>query len=106
MFRPPAEAHSTKDFIKRIVGLPGDKIEIKNHITYINTKPLYEPYITEPAKDNFGPVVVPKDSVFVMGDNRNNSDDSRFWGFLPMKNIIARTLFRYWPFIHLGALPC
>lgn len=104
VFRPPAEAHSTNDFIKRVVGLPGDKIEIKNHVTYINDKPLHESYINESVKDNFGPVVVPKDSVFVMGDNRNNSDDSRFWGFLPMQNIIARTLFCYWPLSHLGTL--
>lgn len=104
VFRPPPEAHSTKDFIKRVVGLPGDKIEIKNQMTYINDKPLYEPYITAQSKNNFGPVVVPKDSVFVMGDNRNNSDDSRVWGFLPMQNITARTLFRYWPLSHFGVL--
>lgn len=104
VFRPPPEAHSTKDFIKRVVGLPGDKIEIKNRITYINDKPLYEPYITDQSKNNYGPVVVPKNSVFVMGDNRNNSDDSRVWGFLPMQNITARTLFRYWPLSHIGVL--
>lgn len=104
VFRPPPEAHSTKDFIKRVVGLPGDKVEIINSTTYINDKPLYEPYITDQSKNNFGPVVVPKNSVFVMGDNRNNSDDSRVWGFLPMQNITARTLFRYWPLSHLGVL--
>ncbi|WP_047808082.1 MULTISPECIES: signal peptidase I [Desulfosporosinus] len=104
VFKPPASAHATEDFIKRIIGLPGDKIEIRNHTTYVNDKPLYEPYILEKSKNDFGPVVVPKDSVFVMGDNRNNSDDSRVWGFLPIKNITGRTLFRYWPLDHFGAL--
>ncbi|MDR3601232.1 MAG: signal peptidase I [Desulfosporosinus sp.] len=104
VFRPPPSAHATEDFIKRIVGLPGDKLEIRNHITYVNDKPLSEPYVTDQSKNNFGPVVVPADSVFVMGDNRNNSDDSRVWGFLPIQNITGRTLFRYWPLDHIGAL--
>jgi len=104
VFRPPPSAHATEDFIKRIVGLPGDKLEIRNHKTYVNGKEVYEPYVTDQSKNDFGPVVVPKDSVFVMGDNRNNSDDSRVWGFLPIQNITGRTLFRYWPVDHLGAL--
>ncbi|SPF41810.1 putative signal peptidase I-1 [Candidatus Desulfosporosinus infrequens] len=104
VFRPPPSAHATEDFIKRIVGLPGDKLEIRDHITYINDQPLSEPYVTDKSKNNFGPIVVPKDSVFVMGDNRNNSDDSRVWGFLPIENITGRTLFRYWPLDHVGAL--
>ena len=91
-------------FIKRVVGLPGDKVEIKSNTTYINDNPLYEPYITHQSNNNFGPVVVPNDSVFVMGDNRNNSDDSRVWGFLPMQNIIARNLVRYWPMDQFGPL--
>jgi len=104
VFRPPPSAHATEDFIKRIVGLPGDKLEIRNQITYVNDQPLYEPYVTDKSKNNFGPIVVPKDSVFVMGDNRNNSDDSRVWGYLPIENITGRTLFRYWPLDHVGAL--
>lgn len=104
VFHPPPSAHATEDFIKRVVGLPGDKVEIRNHTTYVNDQPLYEPYILDKSKSDFGPIVVPKDSVFVMGDNRNNSDDSRIWGFLPMQNITGRTLFRYWPLDHFGAL--
>lgn len=104
VFRPPPKANDTRDFIKRVVGLPGDKVEIRNNTTLINDKPLYEPYIKNKSSNNFGPVVVPKDSIFVMGDNRNNSDDSRVWGFLPMQNIIARSLFRYWPLDQIGPL--
>ena len=104
VFRPPPSAHATEDFIKRIVGLPGDTLEIRDHKTYINGKELYEPYVTDQSKINFGPIVVPKDSGFVMGDNRNNSDDSRVWGYLPIENITGRTLFRYWPLDHVGAL--
>lgn len=104
VFHPPPAAHATEDFIKRIVGLPGDKVEIRNHTTYVNDQAVYEPYVLEKSKNDYGPVVVPKDSVFVMGDNRNNSDDSRVWGFLPIQNITGRTLFRYWPLDHFGAL--
>lgn len=104
VFHPPASAHATEDFIKRVIGLPGDKVEIRNHITYVNGQPLYEPYLKEKPKSDFGPVIVPQDSLFVMGDNRNNSDDSREWGFLPIKNVTGRTLFRYWPLERFGAL--
>ena len=104
VFHPPPSAHATEDFIKRVVGLPGYKIEIRNHTTYVNGQPLYEPYVVDQSKNDFAQIVVPKDSVFVMGDNRNNSADSREWGFLPMQNITGRTLFRYWPLDHIGAL--
>lgn len=104
VFHPPPSAHATEDFIKRVVGLPGDKIEIRNHTTYVNGQPLYEPYVLEKSNNDFGPIVVPANSVFVMGDNRNNSADSREWGFLPMENITGRTLFRYWPIGQIGAL--
>ena len=104
VFHPPASAHATDDYIKRVIGLPGDKIEIRNRTTYVNGQPLYEPYLLEKPNNNFGPIDVPENSVFVMGDNRNNSADSREWGFLPMENITGRTLFRYWPIGQIGAL--
>lgn len=104
VFRPPDSAHATEDYIKRVIGLPGDKIEIRNHKTYINGQYYPEDYVTDPAKSDFAPVVVPQDSVFVMGDNRNNSADSREWGWLPVENITGRALFRYWPFSHFGLL--
>ena len=104
VFRPPPSAHATEDFIKRVVAIAGDKLEIRNHITYVNNQPIYEPYVLEKSKNDFGPIVVPADQVFVMGDNRNNSDDSRVWGFLPLQNITGRTLFRYWPLDHISVL--
>ena len=104
VFHPPASAHATEDYIKRVVGLAGDKLEIRNQTTYINNQPLYEPYVVYQSKNDYGPIVIPADSVFVMGDNRNNSADSREWGFLPTKNITGRTLFRYWPMDQIGAL--
>ncbi|OLN25414.1 signal peptidase I [Desulfosporosinus metallidurans] len=104
VFHPPPKAHATEDFIKRVVGIAGDKVEIRNHTTYINNNPLYEPYVVDKSKDDFGPIVVPADSVFVMGDNRNNSADSRMWGFLPTKNITGRSLVRYWPIDQFGPL--
>lgn len=104
VFHPPASAHASDDFIKRLIGMPGDTIEIRNHTTYINGQPIYEPYILERTIKNVDPVIVPEGSVFVMGDNRNNSADSREWGFLPIENISGKTLFRYWPFDRFGAL--
>jgi signal peptidase I len=105
VFHPPEKAHASDDFIKRLVGMPGDTIEIRNNRTYINGQPLYEPYLLEPSSKNYKlEGKVPEGSVFVMGDNRNNSADSREWGLLPIKNITGRTLFRYWPFNRFGAL--
>lgn len=104
VFHPPPSAHATEDFIKRVVGLAGDKVEIRNRTTYVNGQPLYEPYVVDQSRNEFGPIVVPADAVFVMGDNRNNSADSREWGFLPTQNITGRTLFRYWPLDQIGAL--
>jgi len=103
VFHPPPSAHATDDYIKRVVGLPGDRVEIRNKKTYVNGEQLFEPYLLENSND-FDEIVVPNDSVFVMGDNRNNSADSREWGFLPMENITGRTLFRYWPLDEIGAL--
>lgn len=104
VFHPPASAHSSDDFIKRLIGMPGDSIEIRNHTTYINGQPLYEPYILERPKKDMELTKIPEGSVFVMGDNRNNSADSREWGLLPIENISGRTLFRYWPLNRFGAL--
>jgi len=96
--------NSDTAYIKRIIGMPGDKIEIKNGSTvYINNKPLKEPYKNEATKIECtegmfcGPVKVPANSYFMMGDNRGNSQDSRFWGFLPKERIIGRACFRFWP---------
>lgn len=105
VFHPPASAHSSDDFIKRLIATPGDTVQIKNHKTYVNEQELDEPYLNkDKPQEDFGPIVVPEGSLFVMGDNRNNSADSREWGFLPEQNVTGRTLFRYWPLNHFGPL--
>ena len=94
-----------RDFIKRVIGLPGDFLEVRRQKIYINDK-LYEDTHarhTEPAsdsslvpRDDFGPVLVPEGYVFVMGDNRENSQDSRYWGFLNVQKIRGKALMIYW----------
>jgi signal peptidase I len=89
------------DFVKRIVGCPGDTIEIKDNRVFLNGKKSDEPYILDvpstgeqPGK-NFGPFVIPENEYFVLGDNRNHSEDSRFWGTVPRHNIEGRVIFIY-----------
>jgi len=91
-------------FIKRVIGLPGDKVEVKGERVYINDKPLQERYIEDKPHYQFGPVVVPPDSYLVLGDNRNNSYDSHYWGFVPRDNIIGRAVVRFWPPNRIGEL--
>ncbi len=104
VFRPPPQANSTEDFIKRVIGLPGEKLQIRDGKVFINDKPLYEPFVLEPPNYQYGPVLIPANDYFVMGDNRNNSADSHEWGFLPYANITGRALFRYWPLNRFGPL--
>lgn len=91
-------------FIKRIIGLPGDKVEVKGERVYINDRPLQEKYIEDQPHYQFGAVVVPPDSYLVLGDNRNNSYDSHYWGFVPRDHIIGRAIVRFWPPNRLGEL--
>jgi signal peptidase I len=94
----------SKDFIKRVIGTEGEKVEIINKKIYINDKLIDDPWGNfekigsvqyRQAIENFGPVVVPKDSLFVMGDNRNNSEDSRFWGFLHVNAVKGKAFILY-----------
>lgn len=107
VFDPPPELQRygyRKDqaFIKRVIGTPGQTIAIQDRKVYLNNQPLEENYIAEPAAYRWGPEAVPDDRVFVMGDNRNNSNDSHVWGFLPKKHIIGRAIFRFWPLDRIG----
>ncbi|HXW17616.1 MAG TPA: signal peptidase I [Candidatus Acidoferrales bacterium] len=97
VFRAPLPEMGNPDFIKRVIGLPGDLLEVRRGVVYIDNQPLAEPYRKDPPNpgDNYGPVKVPADEYFMMGDNRNNSYDSRFWGFVPRSNIVGTPLLIY-----------
>jgi len=84
------------DYIKRIIGTPGDTVVAQNGKIYVNGAALTEPYISAPPQYS-GQWTVPPDSIFVLGDNRNNSEDSHIWGFVPMKDVIGKALVVYWP---------
>lgn len=99
------KAQNFKDaFIKRVIGLPGDKVEVKNGLVYVNGKALAENYIADKPDYTFGPVTVPPDQYLVLGDNRNNSYDSHAWGFVPRENLIGRAAVRFWPFNRLAVI--
>ncbi|KKM11863.1 signal peptidase I [Clostridiales bacterium PH28_bin88] len=94
-----------KDYIKRVVAVAGERVEIRNSEVYVNGEAIGEPYLPEGLVFNdFGPVEVPRDSYFVMGDNRNNSQDSRVWGALPEQNVIGKAVLVFWPLGRLGLI--
>lgn len=97
VFRYPSDPE--RKFIKRVIGVSGDEVEVREWTVYLNGKPLHEEYIQGPTYSDYGPVVVPEGTLFVLGDNRNQSEDSRYAdvGFVPRSNVIGRAIFRFWP---------
>lgn len=91
-------------FIKRIIGLPGETVEVKNGQVSVDGEIISENYIAEAPQYDWGPETVPENSYLVLGDNRNNSFDSHSWGFVPHENIIGRAIVRFWPLDRLGGL--
>ncbi|MDQ0252642.1 signal peptidase I [Evansella vedderi] len=89
---------ATHNWIKRVIGEPGDVLEVKNGVLHRNGTALEEEYIKEQIKEDFPPFTVPEDAVFVMGDNRNGSTDSRDVGPIPIDNVIGKVILRYYPF--------
>ena len=101
-FKPPTG--DKIPFVKRVIAVGGDTIEMRNRVVSVNGRKLdekykiYSDYSPDTSRDNFGPQVIPKDSFFVMGDNRDNSNDSRYWGFVDRNSIIGKPLFVYWSY--------
>ena len=92
------------EYIKRVIGIPGDILIIEDGAVYVNGEELEEDYTNGPINGGMREVVVPEESVFVMGDNRNHSSDSRYWGPLPNEYIVGKAVFIYWPFSAFGVV--
>ena len=109
VFRPPEAAQrlgsaDARRFVKRVIAVAGDEVEIREGVVRVNGEPLQEPYIAEAPVYTFPATVVPPGNVFVLGDNRNESLDSHRWGFLPEEDLIAHVFARYWPPERIGGL--
>lgn len=109
VFEPPPQLQeygytASQAFIKRVIGLPGQTVQITQGKVYIDGQPLTENYTLEAPEYEMPPVEVPADSLFVMGDNRNDSNDSHVWGFLPAQNVIGRAALRFWPLEKAGTV--
>lgn len=96
----------SKSFIKRVVGLPDETVEVRSGVVFINGRRLVEPYVPSAYFDisSYPPEVVPSQHYFMLGDRRNSSNDSRNWGFVPRQNIFGKAIFRYWPVSKLGLI--
>jgi signal peptidase I len=108
---PPPSASVDKPYIKRVIGEPGETVEIRGDHVFINGQQLEEPYLNgtetrcEPSFNVCGPIAIPEDSVLVLGDNRLNSEDSRVFGVVPIDDIIGKTWITYWPRSEIGTVP-
>ncbi|NPV52159.1 MAG: signal peptidase I [Firmicutes bacterium] len=102
VFRYPFDPR--RKFIKRVIGVPGDRMEIRDGSVFLNGSKLDEPYTLDLTYGTYGPEVVPEGRVFVLGDNRNNSEDSRFAdvGFVPLSNVVGHAFLIYWPLNRIG----
>ncbi|MEO1621362.1 MAG: signal peptidase I [Cyanobacteria bacterium J06632_3] len=109
VFQPPPQLQeygyrASQAFIKRVIGLPGQQVQVSRGKVYVDGNPLTEDYILESPQYEMPTVEVPSGSLFVMGDNRNDSNDSHVWGFLPVQNVIGRALLRFWPLEKFGSV--
>ncbi|MEL6578504.1 MAG: signal peptidase I [Cyanobacteria bacterium J06621_12] len=110
VFQPPemlrliGNFDKSQAFIKRAIAKSGETVAVKDGVVYVNDQPLSEDYIAAPPDYELIPVTVPEGQLFVMGDNRNNSNDSHIWGFLPTENVIGHAVFRFWPLERIGTV--
>ncbi|HEY3364509.1 MAG TPA: signal peptidase I [Symbiobacteriaceae bacterium] len=104
VFTPPPQVKSADPYIKRVIGLPGDIVQVKAGTVFVNSQPLTEPYVNEKPDYVYGPVTIPAGDYLVLGDNRNNSNDGHLWGFLSRDAIISRAVYRIWPVSRFGAI--
>ena len=110
VFQPPemlriiGNFDKSQAFIKRAIATEGETVAVKDGVVYVNDVPLEENYIAAPPQYELIPVTVPEGQLFVMGDNRNNSNDSHIWGFLPAENVIGHAVFRFWPLERIGTV--
>ena len=93
-----------RDFVKRLIGTPGDTVEIKEGRVFVNGREIAEPYVQNTDNFNMEPQVIPEKKYFCLGDNRPNSQDGRFWGYVPENFIRGPALVRYWPISRIGLL--
>jgi signal peptidase I len=110
VFDPPAKLGFKDAFIKRVIGLPGDRVEVKNGKVYVNDKVLSEKYTEESASYSWSSTsltpdgIIPEGHYLVLGDNRNNSYDGHYWGFIPKDRIVGKAVVRFWPIDRAGGI--
>jgi signal peptidase I len=113
LFRPPKRGDvivfqypedPSRDFIKRVIAIPGDTVQEVDGVVSVNGVPLEEPYVAHIDRRSYAETIVPEGAYFVLGDNRTNSSDSRAWGFVPEENIIGQAMFSYWPLSDFGGV--